>query len=572
MAEHYDVAIIGGGHNGLVAANYLARAGCTVIVLEARYQVGGACVSEELIPGATFSSCAFVQGLFRDEIVRELELKQHGLEMYAPDVQGFALFDDGSHLFLWKELDKTLRELERHSKRDAKKFVEFGTRYRRFGEMVHPWLMRPPPRRSEVFRTFEESGAEDLLDEFVLASTNDLLGRYFESPHIRGFLTFYGMVSIYGGPSTPGMSYVYGHHAAGEFEGELSRWAFVKGGMGGLTRSLARAAEAHGVTIRTDAEVDRIRIRGGEASGVVLASGEQIEAHVVLSNADPKRSLLGMIEPGLLDMSFRRSLERIDTRGSMARVHLLVDELPHYVGFADAEPGPQHRGHQMLGASVESFEKAFEAQRNGEIPDDFVVEVITQSVTDPTLAPPGQHTMTIGVQHTPFELAKGDWDSTREEWGDKVIEVLSRYAPNIKDHILGRVVITPLDLEREYNITQGNIFHIAMTLPQLYSSRPLPELSHYRTPVPGYYLCGAGMHPGGGVMGAAGHNAAHVVLGDLAGDATSDATEAGRPRAHQGFIDRMMKTELGRRVGYKVARSRTMRPVTARVARSRTRK
>ena len=572
MSEQYDVAIIGGGHNGLVAANYLARAGCKVIVLEARYKVGGACISEELIPGATFSSCAFVQGLFRDEIVRDLELKQHGLEMFAPDVQGFALFDDGSHLFLWKELDKTLREIGRHSKRDAEKFVEFGTRYRRFGEIVHPWLLQPPPRRSEVFRAFEEVGEEDLLDEFVLSSTNDLLERYFESPHIRGFLTFYGMVSIYGGPSSAGMSYVYGHHAAGEFEGELSRWAFVQGGMGGITQSLARSAEAHGVTIRTDARVDRVHIREGDARGVVLANGERIEAHVVISNADPKRSLLQFIEPEILERPFRRSVEAIDARGSMARVHLLVNELPHYAGFADAQPGPQHRGHQMLGASVENFENAFTAQRRGEIPEDFMIEVISQSVTDPTLAPPGQHTLTIGVQHTPFDLAKGDWGSNRETWGDKVIEVLSRYAPNIKDHILGRVVITPLDLEREYNITQGNIFHTAMTLPQLYSSRPLPELSHYRTPVPGYYLCGAGQHPGGGVMGAPGHNAAQVVLGDLTGEVTPTATNEGRPRAHQGFIDRMMQTDIGRRIGYKVARSRTMRPVTARVSRGRTRK
>ncbi|MBM3517207.1 MAG: NAD(P)/FAD-dependent oxidoreductase [Alphaproteobacteria bacterium] len=572
MTEHYDVAVIGAGHNGLVAANYLARAGCKVIVLEARYKVGGACVSEELIPGATFSSCAFVQGLFRDEIVRDLALKQHGLEMFAPDVQGFALFADGSHLFLWKELDRTLRELERYSKRDAERFIEFGARYRRFGEIVHPWLMQPPPRRSEVFRAFEEIGEEELLDEFVLASTNDLLDKYFESPHIKGFLTFYGMVSVYGGPSTPGLSYVYGHHAAGEFEGELSRWAFVKGGMGGITQSLARAAEARGVTIRTAAPVARVIVRNGLASGVMLESGEEIAAHAVISNADPKRSLLKLVEPQHLDRSFRRAVEAIDNRGGMARVHLLVDELPHYVGFADARPGPQHRGHQMLGASTENFEMAFAAQRKGEIPDDFMIEVITQSVTDPTLAPAGKHTLTVGVQHTPFELARGTWDSYREAWGDKVIAVLCRYAPNIKDHILGRAVITPLDLEREYNITGGNIFHTAMTLPQLYSSRPLPALGHYRTPLPGYYLCGAGTHPGGGVMGAPGHNAAHVVLADITGQAAAEDTNRSGPRVHKSFIDRMVQTDLGRRIGYKVARSKAMRPLTARVSRSRTKK
>ena len=325
MAETYDIAIIGAGHNGLVAANYLARAGCKVGVFEARDVVGGACVTEELIPGARFSSCAFVQGLFRDEIVSELELKKHGLEMYAPDVQGFALFDDGSSLFLWKELDRTLREIERYSKADAERFIEFGTRYRRFGEIMKPFMFDAPPARSEVFAAFEAAGAEDLFDEFVLNSTNDLLDRYFENEHIKGFLTFYGMVSIWGGPSTPGLAYVYGHHASGEFEGQLSRWAFVRGGMGGITRALAAGARAHGATIRTGAPVARLAIKSGQARGLLLASGEEIEADIVVSNAEPKRSLLRFVEPSELDSSFREAVENIDQRGAMARVHLLVD-------------------------------------------------------------------------------------------------------------------------------------------------------------------------------------------------------------------------------------------------------
>ena len=569
MAETYDIAIIGAGHNGLVAANYLARAGCKVGVFEARDVVGGACVTEELIPGARFSSCAFVQGLFRDEIVSELELKKHGLEMYAPDVQGFALFDDGSSLFLWKELDRTLREIERYSKGDAERFIEFGTRYRRFGEIMKPFMFDAPPARSEVFAAFESAGAEDLFDEFVLNSTNDLLDRYFENEHIKGFLTFYGMVSIWGGPSTPGLAYVYGHHASGEFEGQLSRWAFVRGGMGGITRALATGARAHGATIHTGAPVARLAIKSGQVRGLLLASGEEIEADIVVSNAEPKRSLLRFVEPSELDNGFREAVENIDQRGAMARVHLLVDELPRYVGQSDEMPGPQHRGHQMLGASVKNFEIAWEAQREGRIPDDFQVEAITQSVTDPTLAPQGLHTLTLGVQHTPSELAEGTWDDIKEEWGDRVVDIFCRYAPNIRDHIVGRHVITPLDLDREYGIPGGCIFHTAMTIQQLFGSRPLAALSRYRTPIAGYYLCGAGMHPGGGVMGLPGHNAAKTVLRDLRGESSEESNIASASDVQRHFLDRILETPLGRRLGYKVARSRTMRPLTRHASKGR---
>ncbi len=570
MEDQYDIVVIGAGHNGLVAANYLARTGCKVGVFETRDVVGGACVTEELIPGAKWSSCAFVQGLFRDEIVQELQLREHGLEMYAPDVQGFALFDDGSHLFLWKELDRTLREIEKHSRRDAERFIEFGARYRRFGEIMKPFMFDAPPLRSEIFAAFETAGEEDLLDEFVLGSTNDLLDRYFESDHVKGFLTFYGMVSVWGGPSTPGLSYVYGHHASGEFDGQLSRWAFVKGGMGGITQALAAAARTHGVTIRTGARVDRVQIKSGQVRGIVLESGEEIAADIVISNAEPKRSLLKFVEANHLDETFRTAVDGIDQRGAMSRVHLLVDELPRYVGLPDELPGPQHRGHQMLGASVENFESAWQAQRQGRIPDDFQIESITQSVTDPTLAPEGLHTMTLGVQHTPSVLAEGTWDDIRETWADRVVDILCRYAPNMRDHIVDRHIITPLDLDRDYGIPGGCIFHTAMTIDQLFSSRPLAALSQYRTPIAGYYLCGAGMHPGGGVMGLPGHNAAKVVLRDLRGESVETRNVGRTTEAQKHFVDRILETPLGRRLGYKVARSRTMRPITERASRSRT--
>jgi phytoene dehydrogenase-like protein len=565
MADRYDVAVIGGGHNGLVAANYLARAGRRVIVLEAREVVGGACVSEELIPDSRWSSCAFIAGLLRPEVIAELELRRFGLEMYQSEVLNFTLFPDGSHMFLWKELDRTLREIERYSLRDAQRFLDFGLRLRRFAGLVTPWLLRPPPSRSELLRTFEEAGEEGLFNEFVLLSSRDLLDRYFESEHLKGLLAFFGIVSVWGGPSTPGTSYVYGHHSWGEFNGEFGQYGFVKGGMGGITQALANGARHHGAEIRTGAPVARVAVEGGRASGVVLESGEEIAAAAVLSNADPKRSLLRLVDPAELDRDFLAAVEGIDLRGSMARIHLLIDELPAYLGFGP-ERGPQHLGHQMLGASIENFEAAWEAERRGELPDRHVIEAVIQSTTDPTLAPEGKHTLTLGVQQLPFDLADGNtWDDVKESWTDRVVAELCEYAPNLTDHIVDRATITPLDLERDYLITGGNIFHGQMYLDQLFGARPLPSISSYRTPISGYYLCGAGMHPGGGVMGAAGHNAARAMLADAGAAAPSPARASHRRSA--GLIERVMETESGRRVGYRLARNRAFRPLARLAAR-----
>ncbi|MEA2406554.1 MAG: hypothetical protein QOE69_673 [Thermoleophilaceae bacterium] len=555
MANAYDVAIIGAGHNGLVAANYLARAGRSVVVLEARDVVGGACVTEELIPDSKWSSCAFIAGLMRPEVISELELARFGLEMYQSDVLSYSLFRDGSHMFFWKEVDRTLREIERHSRRDAQRFVEFGVRLQRFAQIATPWLLQPPPARSDVLRKFEEAGEEDLFNEFVLLSARDLLDRYFESEHLKGMLTFFGMVSIWGGPSTPGTAYVYGHHAWGEFNGHFGQFGFVRGGMGGISQALANGATHHGAEIRTEAPVARVLVEGGRAAGVVLESGDEIRATTVVSNADPKRSLLRLVDASDLDADFRASVEEIDQRGSMARIHLLVDELPQYIGREPGE-GPQHRGHQLLGASVENFEAAWEAQRRGAFPDSWVIEAVIQSTTDPTLAPEGKHTLTLGVQQLPFELAGTNWNDAKESWADSVLKDLYEYAPNLRDHILDRAIITPGDLESEYLITGGNIFHGQMYLDQLFSARPLPSLSSYETPLPGYWLCGAGTHPGGGVMGASGHNAAKAILGE-----TRAAPSRARNGSSKGLVGRVMETSAGRKAGYQVARRRLFRPL-----------
>ncbi len=567
MAEaEYDVAVIGAGHNGLVAANYLAREGQKVIVLEARDVVGGACVTEELIPDSKWSSCAFIAGLLRPEVIDELEMKRFGLEMYQSDVLTYALFDDGSHLYFWKDVDRTLREIERYSKHDAQRFLDFGLRLKRFADLVRPYLLHAAPTRSEVMAAFEEAGEEDLFNEFVLISSGDLLDRYFESDYVKGMMTFFSMVSIYGGPSTPGTAYVYGHHAWGEFEGQFGEYGFVKGGMGGISEALANGARHHGAEVRLSSPVKRVIVERGKATGVELESGEVIAAGAVVSNADPRRSLLGLLDEGVLDSGLTAAVEGIDMRGSMARIHLLIDELPHYNGTEPGE-GPQHHGHQLLGASVENFERTWEAQRRGEFPERYVIEAVIQSTTDPTLAPEGKHTMTLGVQQLPYELAEGDWDSRKEAWADKVVDQLCEYAPNLRDHILERVTITPQDLDTQYNITAGNIFHGQMYLDQLFDARPLAELSDYRTPVEGYYLCGVGLHPGGGVMGASGHNAAKTMLADAGiGDfGTRERVTGGGPR--KGFVDRIMETESGRKAGYKLARNRALRPIANRAKR-----
>ncbi|TGS71762.1 NAD(P)/FAD-dependent oxidoreductase [Mesorhizobium sp. M3A.F.Ca.ET.201.01.1.1] len=558
VKQAYDAIVVGGGHNGLVAAGYLARAGKKVAVFERRKVLGGACVTEDFFPGVSFSSCSFIQAVLRPQIIRDLELSKFGLEMYAPDPQMFAVFDDATHVFAWQDVDKTLSEFARHSKEDAKNFLLFGTRLRRFGEIADRWLMTDPPSRATFIKAFEDEGEEELLNEFFFASTKDLLSRYFKSPQVRGYLTFYGIVSIWGGPSTPGTGYLFGYHSSGEFENTFGRWAFPVGGMGSITQAMARSAQAHGADIHVSSDVDEILVSDGVARGVRLADGREFAAPVILSNADPKHTFLKLLRPGAVGASLRKKVEQVDTRGSMARLHLLIDQLPQYLGFPNAEPGPQHRGHQLLGCSEERFEDAYSSMLRGELPSDYAIEAIIQSVTDPTLAPSGRHAMMLGVQNLSMTLAEGDWDSRREEFQAGVMESLYRYAPNLRGHVLGCHVITPLDLERTYGITGGNIFHTAMSVEHMFSARPIPEMGTYNTPVKGLYLCGAGSHPGGGVSGAPGHNAAQAVLADLSG-AKRQAPIAATKGTSANMITRMMQSERGLSLGYTFARNRVFR-------------
>jgi phytoene dehydrogenase-like protein len=562
-----DVLIVGAGHNGLVTANYLADAGLGVTVVERRARVGGATVTEELVPGFRSSSCSYVVGLLHPRILKELELARYGLHLYQTDVGDTNLLADGRHLTLWHDLGATLRELEDGSRGESERYVQLGLRLERFAQLVGPWLMQTPPQLSEVVARFEAAGELELFREFFTLSITDLLDRYLRHDLLKGLLSFLGLVSAWGGPRTPGWTFLYGHHSIGEYEGRMGQYAFPRGGMGALAEALASRARARGVEIRTDAPVDRILVDGGKVHGVLLSSGEELPAPVVASGADPRRTFLGLVDPKELPADFTSAIANMDFRGSMARVHIALDGLPDFVG-CESGAGPHYRGLTLLGAETARFERSWEAEQRGAIPDDFAIEFVVQSVHDDTLAPEGKHMMMTGVQQLPFELADGTWDDHRAAFTDRVIDVLSQYAPRLREHVIDTHTITPLDLEREYGLTGGNIFHGAMTFGQVFGARPALGWSDYRTPIGGLYLCGSGAHPGGGVMGVPGRNAAQAIAADLKGEPRTAAGN-GAARPHDlpaaSMIERVMDRPRARRLMVRMARQRALAPVVKRM-------
>ena len=545
-----DVVVVGAGHNGLVTAAYLARAGLSVEVLERRDVVGGACVTEELIPGFRCSSCAYVANDLTPKVLRDLDLRSFGLELYQTGVSGASIAEDGRAFALFNDLDRSLRELDRVAPGEAEGLVRLGLRMARLAELVQPALLREPPSLERLREELEAVGEGSLYEEFFTGSAADMLDRYFTSELVKGMFAFFAMVSTYGGPHTPGTAYVYAHHSWGSFEGKLGQFAFPRGGMGAITAALASCAASHGAMVRTDAEVASISVDEGRAVGVVLSDGSAVEARAVVSNADPH------VTWGLVDGVQGPAL---DYRGTMARVHLALDGLPRFAGQPDGI-GPYHRGVTVAHASVERLERTWEAQREGRIHDDPVVEFTVPSAHDPTLAPPGRHLLITGVQQVPFELAHGTWDDAVPAFERTVIAQLERVAPGIGDQVIGTATVTPLDLHRTYGLTGGNIFHGALTLDQLFAARP-----SYRTAVDGLYLCGSGTHPGGGVSGAPGHNAAAVVLEDLAGRAPEQRAEWA-PRRGPSAVERLARRPRARRAGVALAKQPWLRPVVERLS------
>jgi phytoene dehydrogenase-like protein len=561
--KSWDAIVIGAGHNGLITANYLADAGLKTLVLERRELVGGATVTEELIPGYRMSSCSYVSGLLHPVILKDLQLSSFGLDLYQTDMGTSSILEDGRHIHLYRELAKALKEIERVSPGASDGFLQFGLRLERFAQITREIILSSePPSMSTVMQIFEESGEARLFDEFFNLSIRDLLDRYVSSDILSGLMTFLGVVSVYGGPSTPGWSFVYGHHAIGEVNGQMGAFAFARGGMGSIAEALAARARSKGVEILTNSAVASVIVERGAARGVVLADGTELRANIVASNADPVTTYRHLTDPKALPDDFVKAISTFDTRGSMARVFLAVDKLPQFIGSSTGE-GPEHRGLTLLGAETSAFERAADAQRDGVLPTRFPIEFIIQTVHDPAMGPAGKHLISTGIQQLPYELAGGTWDDYRDEFTASVVKRLDDFSPGLSSTVEATYTITPLDLEREYGMAGGNIFHGALSAGQLFGSRPVPGVGSYRSPIRGLYLCGSGAHPGGGVIGAPGRNAAYAIIADRAAggwtpqrSSSTSLRVGGAPLAHRV----MQHPQLGK-LGLWAARQEALAPV-----------
>jgi phytoene dehydrogenase-like protein len=520
----YDALVVGGGHNGLTTAAYLARAGWKVLVLERRHVLGGAAVTEEVFPGFKFSVCSYVVSLLRPEIIRELGLPGHGLEILPLDGT-FTPLPDGDYLWRTNDHAQTRREISRHSRLDAEAYDEYGKAMVDMGRFVKPMLGMTPPDPTSL----APRGLADLLSmgrrftglsprdrnnlvQLMTMSAVDLLDQWFETDVLKATMSASGIIGTFLGVRSPGTAYVLLHHYMGEIDGAFRSWGLARGGTGGISNAIAAAARAAGAEIRTGAPVARVLVRNGAAAGVVLDDGEELQARVVASSADPRRTFLGLVGEPELPPEFVEAIRRYKFRGSSGKVNLALDALPDFRALPG--PGPHLRGAISISPAVDYMERAFDEAKYGRYSRRPYIDIVIPSLTDPSVAPPGKHVMSCFVQYAPYHLAEGRWDDCREAFGDTVIETLAEYAPNIRDIILHRQIVTPLDLEREFGLSEGNIFQGELTLEQLFFLRPAPGWAQYRTPIRGLYLCGSGAHPGGGIMGAPGRNAAFAMVRD----------------------------------------------------------
>lgn len=530
MANTFDAIIIGGGHNGLVTAGYLARAGLSVIVLERRDVLGGACVTEEIWPGYKVSTLSYLCSLLQPKIINDLELARFGFHLYPKDPSFFTAFPDGRHLFFWQDMAATQAELAKFSKRDAEIYPDYEHQLARLAEWVEGLLMTTPPniirRKVKDLIALGRLGLEAMrfrdpdvvhLVKIMSQSVRAYLDERFESEHIKATLATDGVIGTNGGPSTPGTAYIMLHHVMGGATGVRGLWGFVRGGMGAISTALAQSAQSRGAKIRSGAAVSQVLSRNGRAYGVALEDGEELHARVVISSADPKITFLKLVDAKELDDGFRLEVERMRMQGCSFKINLALDALPDFTAFPGSSLGPQHKATMHICPSMEYVDRAWEDAKAGRTSDEPLLELTIPTTYDDSIAPPGKHIMCIFAQYAPYELRDGDWDTMKDVFADRCIDKLADYAPNIRDAIIHRHVVSPLDLEREYSLTGGNIFHGDMTIDQLFFMRPVAGWAKYRTPLKGLYLCGSGTHPGGGVMGAPGHNAAREVMADWRG-------------------------------------------------------
>lgn len=527
MSKTYDAIIIGAGHNGLVTAAYLARAKWKVLVLERRYIVGGASVTEtNIFPGYKVSTAAYVNSLFRPEIVRDLKLREFGFEVLERNPASFSPFPDGRHLLLGGERGADEREIAKFSRRDAERYGAYEQMLQRVAAVLEPTLVETPPN-------VERPGLADLLKlgklglnfkkrgnaigetaEILTGAARPILDRWFESEQLKATLATDAIIGAFAAPSMPGTAYVLFHHVMGETNGKKGVWSYVRGGMGGLTQALAKSAAANGAEIRTDAEVAHIILKNGAAVGVALANGDEFRARKVVSNADCHVTFERLMDPSVLPPEFVAEIGRIDYSSASVKINVALDGLPNFTALPGSAIGPQHRGTIHPCPTQDYIERAYDDAKYGQPSREPVVECTLPTSVDDTLAPPGKHLMSMFCQYAPHKLA-GDavWDgAANDAFADRCFDIVERYAPGFKNSVEARQVLSPVDLERTFNLTGGNIFQGNMSLSNLFMLRPAPGFAGYKTPVKNLFLCGAAAHPGGGVMGAAGWNAAREIL------------------------------------------------------------
>jgi phytoene dehydrogenase-like protein len=530
LTQRYDAVVIGGGHNGLISAAYLARAGLETLVLERRHVLGGAAVTEEIVPGFRFSVASYVVSLLRPEIIRELELPRHGLDILPLDGT-FTPLPEGAGPkggdYLWRVNDhgRTVRELRRWSKPDAEAYEEYGQLMVEMARFIKPILGIVPPDPTGrdpreflplagLLRSFQRlpETQQAVFVQLMTMSAADFLDQWFETDPLKATMAASGIIGTFQGVRSPGTAYVLLHHYMGEIDGAFRAWGIPKGGTGGVSSAIASAAQAAGAEIRTEAPVARISVRNGRATGVALESGEGIEAAAVLSSVDARLTFLGLVEPGTLEPSFEDEVRRFKFRGSSGKVNLAIDRLPNFTSLAGE--GEHLRGAISFSPSIEYMEHAYDDAKYGHFSRRPYIDMIIPTLVDPSMAPPGKHVISCFVQYAPYHLdpALDGWDEQREAFGDAVIDTIAEHAPNIRDVIVGRQVLTPLDLERTMGMTEGNIFQGELSLEQLFFNRPVPGYARFRTPIRDLWLCGSATHPGGGIMGANGRLAALEVL------------------------------------------------------------
>jgi phytoene dehydrogenase-like protein len=522
----YDAIVIGGGHNGLVAAAYLAKAGKKTLVLERRPLVGGAAVTEELYPGFKFSVFSYVVSLLRPEIIRELDLPSHGLQI-LPLESTVTPLENGDYLAGWADPDETRAEIRRHSPHDAEAAVRLGHLMHHMAMAVKPILGMVPPDPSSLApsdlwglmklgRHFRSLSAEKFhaLYKLMTMSSADYLDEWYEFDPLKATKSASGIIGTFLGPRSPGSAYVLLHHYMGEIDGAFRAWGFQKGGTGGISNAIANAARAYGAEIRTDAAVERVLVKRHKARGVVLANGDELRAPIVISGLDPRRTFMQLLDPKQLPTELVDGVNRYKFRGSSGKVNLALSGLPKFTCFGDNTELAMRalRGAISISPSTEYLERAYDDAKNGGFSRNPYMDIVLGSMIDPGMAPPGKHVMSIFVQYAPYSITGGWDDAKREAFGNTVIKTLARHAPNIESLIVGKQVLTPADIERITGLSEGNIFQGELALHQLFFLRPVPEWAKYRTPVRGFWQCGAGTHPGGGIMGASGRLAANEIL------------------------------------------------------------